>query len=66
MSLKVHIMGPRSDKFPYKAIDSFFIKIDNKTYEYLKRRMIEHNETLENAIINTIRDGVSIMKEELI
>lgn len=65
MTLKVHMMGPRSAKFPYKAQGSWFIKLDNKTHGYLQDRMIENGESLEEALLGALMEGVERMKEDL-
>jgi hypothetical protein len=64
MSLKVHMLGPRDDKFPYKAQGSWYVKLDNKTHSYLQDRMIENGETLEEALLNTIMEGIELMKKD--
>ena len=64
MGLKVHMMGPRSAKFPYKAEGSWFIKLDNKTHGYLQERMIETGESLDEALLGALMEGIAIMKKE--
>ena len=64
MSLKVHMMGPRDDKFPFKAKGSWFMKLDSTTHGYLQDRMIEKNETLEEALLNSIMEGAELMKKK--
>ena len=64
MSLKVHMMGPRDTKFPYKAQGSWFIKLNNMTHSYLQDRMIEKNETLEEALLGALTEGMNIMLKE--
>ena len=58
MSLKVHMMGPRSTTFPYKTEGSWFIKLDNKTHEYLQNRMIEKGESLDEALLGALLEGI--------
>ena len=61
MALKVHMMGPRDTKFPYKAQGSWFMKLDNKTHAMLQDRMIEEHISLEDALLKTIMEGAEIM-----
>lgn len=61
MSLKVHMMGPNSKKFPFKPEGSWFFKLDNKTHRMLQDRMIEENISLEDALLKTIMEGAEIM-----
>jgi phenylacetate-coenzyme A ligase PaaK-like adenylate-forming protein len=61
MSLKVHMMGPRSDKFPFKPQGSWFIKLDNKVHSMLQDRMIEEHISLEDALLKTVMEGAEIM-----
>jgi hypothetical protein len=64
MALKVHLMGPRSAKFPYKAEGSWFIKLDNKTHCMLKDRVIREHISLEDALLKTIREGIELVKQD--
>lgn len=64
MSLKVHMMGPRSDKFPYKSEGSWFIKLDNKTHRMLQDRVIEEHISLEDALLKTLIEGIELMKKD--
>ena len=63
MALKVHMMGPRDTKFPYKAQGSWFMKLDNKTHNYLKQRCVEKGETLEEALLATVIEGVEMLEK---
>jgi hypothetical protein len=64
MALKVHMMGPNSDKFPFKPQGSWFFKLDNKTHDYLKQRCKENGETLEQALLATVMEGVDLVKKD--
>ena len=64
MTLKVHMMGPRSAKFPFKAEGSWFIKLDSKIHGYLQDRMIETGETIDEALLGAIMEGIAITKKE--
>lgn len=64
MALKVHLMGPRSDKFPYKSEGSWFIKIDNKIHQMLLDRCSEKGETLEEALLSAIVEGAELMRKD--
>ena len=64
MALKIHIMGPRSNKFPYKAVDSFFIKLNNKTHNYILNESISSNLSIEDTILSLLKEGIELMKKE--
>lgn len=64
MTLKVHMMGPRDTKFPFKAQGSWFIKLDSKVHGYLQERMIETGESIEDALLGALMEGIAIMKKE--
>ena len=64
MALKVHMMGPNDTKFPYKPLGSWFFKLDNKTHNYLKQRCVEKGETLEEALLATVMEGVELVKKD--
>ena len=64
MALKVHMMGPRSNKFPFKAQGSWYVKLDNKIHQLLLTRMCKENLNLEDALLRTLMDGIKIMTEK--
>jgi hypothetical protein len=64
MALKVHMMGPNSNKFPFKPEGSWFIKLDNKTHCMLKDRVIREHISLEDALLKTLTEGIELMKQD--
>jgi hypothetical protein len=64
MALKVHMMGPRSAKFPYKAEGSWFIKLDNEIHCMLQDRVIREHISLEDALLKTLIEGIELMEKD--
>ncbi|MCI4438025.1 MAG: hypothetical protein JHC33_14560 [Ignisphaera sp.] len=65
MTLKVHMMGPRSATFPFKPEGSWFVKLDNRTHCMLKDRVIREHISLEDALLKTIMEGIELMKQDM-
>lgn len=64
MSLKVHLLGPRSNKFPYKSEISCFIKINSTVQSMLEDKMAEEHLTLEEALLKALSEGANIIMKE--
>jgi hypothetical protein len=58
------MMGPNSKKFPFKPEGSWFFRLDNKIHNYLKQRCAENGETLEEALLATVMEGIEMMKQD--